>query len=108
VSDLPRRRLRAVLDLGKELGLDPDALVRDPLRERLRLPDKRLQTLAQVGGRDLVEAVVDLAGVDQVVALSPFDVEAVPLRAVEREAGDGQGSRWAQVFLTQSLLRPLG
>ena len=71
VPDLSFRRLRPVLDLGQQLRLDPDALVRDPLRERLRLPDQRRQALLQVGGRDLVEAVVDLAGVDQVVALAP-------------------------------------
>jgi hypothetical protein len=46
---------------------------------------------SQVGGRDLVEAVVDLAGVDEIVAFAPADVEAVPLAAVERETRDGQG-----------------
>jgi hypothetical protein len=90
MPDLSLGGLRAVLDLGKELGLDPDALVRDPFRIGLRLADKRLQTLPQVRGRDLVEAVVDLAGVDEIVALAPADVEPVSLGAVQRESGDGQ------------------
>jgi hypothetical protein len=38
VTDLSLGRLCAIFDLGQQLGLDPDALVRDPLRERLRLP----------------------------------------------------------------------
>jgi hypothetical protein len=45
-------RFRAVLDFGKQLRLDPDALVCDPLFEGLRLPNQRLQALPQVGGRD--------------------------------------------------------
>jgi transposase InsO family protein len=35
--------------------------------------------------------MVDLARVDEIVALAPADEESVPLAAVEREAGDGQG-----------------
>jgi len=30
MADLPRGRLGAVLDLGEQFRLDPDALVRDP------------------------------------------------------------------------------
>jgi len=60
VPDLSVSRLRAVLDLGQKHGLDPDALVGDPLREGLRLPDERLESLAQVGSRYLVESVIDL------------------------------------------------
>jgi hypothetical protein len=91
----------------RRVRFDPDALVGDALREGLRLPDQRRQTLLQVGGRDLVEAMVDLSGVDQVVALAPGDVEPVPLGAVEREAMVSV-SRCAQVYLTRSLLRPVG
>jgi hypothetical protein len=54
----------AVLDLGEQLRLDPDSLVRNSLHERLRFPDEGFQTLAQLGRRDLVEDVVNLAGVD--------------------------------------------
>src|SRR5689334_5365166 len=83
VPDLPFCRLRAVLDLGFQPGLDPDIFVGDPLRECLRLPDERLQPPPELGGRGLVKTVVDLAGVDEIVALAPTDVEAVPLGAVE-------------------------
>jgi hypothetical protein len=48
VPDLPFGGLRAVLDLGQKLRLDPDALVRDPLCEGLRLPNEWLESLAQV------------------------------------------------------------
>ena len=81
-------RFRAVLDLGQQLRLDPDALVRDPLGVGLGLADQRRQALAQIGGGCLVEAVVDLAGVDQVLALAAAEIDAVPFVAVEREAGD--------------------
>src|SRR3954467_8916440 len=43
VPDLPLCRLRAVLDLGQELRLDPDAPVSDPLRIRLSLADQGFQ-----------------------------------------------------------------
>ena len=86
----------------QQLRLDPDALMRDSLRKGLRLTDQRRQALLQVGGRDLVEAVVDLAGVDQIVAPAPADVESVPLGAVEREAGDGKG-----LALRAGLLDPV-
>ena len=106
--DLSLRRLRPVLDLGQKLRLDPDALMRDPLREGLRLPDQRLQSLAQVRGGDLVEAVVDLAGVDEVAALAPADVEPIPLEPSSAKPAMVSVSRCAQVFFTQSLLRPVG
>src|ERR1700730_470504 len=102
MPDLSLGGLRAVLDLGKELGLDPDALVRDPFRIGLRLADKRLKTLPQVRGRDLVEAVVDLAGIDEVFALAPADVQPVPLSPIEGEAGDGQ-----RLALRAGLLNPV-
>jgi hypothetical protein len=34
--------------------------------------------------------MIHLAGVDEIVASAPADVDAVPLAFVEREAGDGQ------------------
>ena len=109
VPDLSLGRLRAILDLGEQLWFDPDALVRDPLRVRLRLPDQRLQSLLQVGGRGLVKAVVDLAGIDQIVTLEPADIDAVPLvPSSSAKPAMVRVSRCAQVFLTQSLLRPVG
>ena len=64
------RGLGAVLDLGEQLGLNPDRLVRDLLRIGRGSADERRQSSAQLSGRRLVEAMVDLAGVDQVVALA--------------------------------------
>jgi len=37
----------------------------------------------------LVEAVIDLAGIDQVIALAAADIDAVPVVSVERKAGNG-------------------
>src|SRR6185312_3443003 len=82
MPDLPRRRLRAILDLGQELRFDPDPFVSDPLGIGLRLADQRLQPLLQVRGRDFVEAMVDFACVDQVLTLAPADVKPVPLTMV--------------------------
>jgi hypothetical protein len=108
VPDLSLGGLGAVLDLGEKLRFDPDALVCDLLRERLCLADQRRQALLQVCGRDLVEAVVDLAGVDKLVALFPADVEPVPLGAVEGKARDSQRLPLRAGLLDQSLLRPVG
>jgi hypothetical protein len=81
MPDLSLRRLGTVLDFGQQLRLDPDALVCDPLCEGLRLPNEGLQALPQVGGRNLVESMIDLAGVDKVVSLASANVEPIPLRA---------------------------
>jgi hypothetical protein len=75
-----------VLDFGEQLGFDPDRLVRNLLRVGLGFADQRRQALAKVSGRLLVKAVIDLAGIDQVIALAPADVDAVPVVAVERKA----------------------
>ena len=71
--------LRAVFDLGQQLRLDPDALVRDLLGIGLRLPDQRFQPCLQILDGGSVEAVVDLARVDQVIAFLPADIDAVEL-----------------------------
>jgi hypothetical protein len=49
--------------------------------------------------------VIDLAGVNQLVALAAVEIDAVPSLAVERKSIVSV-SRWAQVFLTQLLPRP--
>jgi len=89
VPDLSFGRLRPVLDLGQKLRLYPDALAGDPLGVGLRLAVQRLQPLLQVRRRGLVEAVVNFAGVDQIVSLAPADVDAIPFAFVEREVCDG-------------------
>jgi hypothetical protein len=53
-----------------------------------------------------LEAVVDLAGVDEIRALEAAQVKPVELVFLEREAGVVSVSRCAQVFLTQSFPRP--
>jgi hypothetical protein len=49
MPDFTLRGLRAVFDLGQQLRLHPDALVRDALGVGLGLADQRLQPLAQIG-----------------------------------------------------------
>jgi hypothetical protein len=90
MPDFSFGRLRAILDLGQKLRFNPDALVADALGMGLGPSNEGFAPLLQIGGRDLVEAVVDFAGVDQVVALAPADVEPVPFRTIECETGDGQ------------------
>jgi hypothetical protein len=46
--------------------------VRDLLGVVLGLADKRLKASLQFAGRGAFKAVVDLAGVDEVVAAAPF------------------------------------
>jgi hypothetical protein len=82
--------------------------VRDHLCVRLGFADQRRQALAKVSGRLLIEAMVDLAGIDQVIALAAADIDAVPIVAVERKAGDGQRLALRAGFLKQSRPRPEG
>ena len=70
----------------------------DPLDVRLYFADERRQMIAQIGGRLVVEAVVDLTGIDKVPALAAGQIDAVPFLTVEGKAGDGQVSRCWQVF----------
>jgi hypothetical protein len=46
VAHLSFGRLRAVFDLGKQLGLDPDPFVGDPLVVGLGFADQRRETFA--------------------------------------------------------------
>lgn len=62
----------------------------------------------QVGRGCLVEAMVDLAGIDEILALAPAEIDAVPLLPSSANPAMVSVSRCAQVFLTQSLLRPFG
>ena len=90
MPDLSLGRHCAILDLGQKLGFNPNALVADALGIGLGPSDEGFKPLLQIGGRDLVEAVVDFAGLDQIVALAPANVEPVPLRTIECETGNGQ------------------
>jgi hypothetical protein len=99
MTHLSLRGLGAVLDLRQKLGFDPDALVRDALGVGLGFADQRCKTLAKICRRLLVEAVVDLAGIDQVAAFTAADIDAVPLVAIEREPGDRQRLALCACFL---------
>lgn len=79
------------------------SLVRDVLGVRLCFSDQRREALAQISCGHLVEAVIDLAGIDQAFALAAADIDSVPLLAVERKSGNRQRSRCWQVTLTQLL-----
>src|ERR1700679_3683916 len=90
VPHLALRRLRSVFDLGKQLGLDPDAAMGDPLAVGLLLTDQWRQARSEGLGALAIEAKVDLAGIDQVGAFAPADIKAIPFVAVQRESGDRQ------------------
>ena len=53
-----------------------------------------------------VKTVVDLAGIDQVVALAPAEIDAIEPVGLQAKPAIGSVSRWVQVFFTQSLPRP--
>jgi hypothetical protein len=78
--------LGPVLNLGKQRRLNPYSAVRDLLRIGLCLADERLQAGAQILLSFRREAVVDLAGIDELAGLFAADVDAVPFVAVECEA----------------------
>ena len=50
--------------------------------------------------------MVDLAGIDQAVALVLADLDSSELVALDHNPAIGSVSRWAQVFFSQSWLRP--
>jgi hypothetical protein len=57
-------RLRSILDLGKKLGLDPDAAMGNALAVRLRLTDQRGEARAEKLGALAIEAEIYLSGID--------------------------------------------
>src|ERR1700730_14041038 len=100
-------RFRPVLNLRQQRRFNPNAAMSDALAVRLRLPDQRLETRLQFFGAVLVEAMIDLAGIDQLVALAPTQIQAVPFGAVECEAGNGQRLALSAGFL-HPIIRPSG
>jgi hypothetical protein len=80
--------------------------MRDALAVGLCFADPRGEPFAQLGGRLLVETVVDLAGVDHVAALAAADIDTVPVIAVQREPCDRKRLSLGEVFFTQLLPRP--
>ena len=103
------RRFGPVFDLSKDRRLYPDGLMGNTLGVGLCFADQRGQPLSQIRGRGLVEAVVDLAGIDQLAALAASNVDAIPFVAIESKAGNRQGLALSAGLLTQSGLRaPVG
>jgi hypothetical protein len=72
----------------------------------LAFADQRREPLSQLCGLGFVEAMVDLAGIDQVIALAPAEIDAVPFLPSSAKPAMVSVSRCAQVFLTQSSPRP--
>jgi hypothetical protein len=62
--------------------------MRDLFRVGLGFADQRLQPSLQVFRRCGVNAVVDLAGVDQPMALASAKIDAVEFVLLQRKAGD--------------------
>jgi hypothetical protein len=50
--------------------------------------------------------MVDVARVDQVLALAATDIDAVPVVSIEREARDGESSALGAGFLDPVVARP--
>jgi hypothetical protein len=90
VADLSVGRLRPVLYFGKQFGLHPNALVRDPLTVRLSFPDQRREPSAKIGGRVFVESMVDLAGIDEIISLAAAEIDALSIIAIKCKASDGE------------------
>src|SRR5450432_881247 len=90
MAQLALGRLRPVFDLRQQRRLDPDSPMGDFLGIGLGLPDQRLEPRLQILRRCGVKAVVDLARIDQLFALAPAEIDAIPFFAVEGEPGDGK------------------
>ena len=80
-------RLRSVFDFG-QLPKFPG--VRSSAR-KAGFSDKRLHPQLQIFGGCRIKAKIDLARIDQIVALSPSKTKAVELAAIKRITGEGQG-----------------
>jgi hypothetical protein len=106
MPNFPLGRFRAVLDLRQERWLNPDRAMSDLLGIWWRLANQGLQPGLQLGGRHLIEAVVDLAGIDQPVAFQPANIDAVEFVFLQGETCNRQCLALRAVFFTQSLPRP--
>jgi hypothetical protein len=93
MADFAFRRLCAVFDLGEQRRLDPNAPVSDLFGVWLRFAVQWLQPRLQVLRRGGIEAVVDLAGINKILAPLPADVETVEAVVLEGEASDRQRFR---------------
>ena len=109
MPDLPRRRLRAVLDLGQELRFDPDALCERSAWHRAASCGSTASTasagprqrLCRSHGRPCLRRPGRRPCAGRRRARPTYSRRAAKPAMVSV-------SRCAQVFLTQSLLRPAG
>jgi hypothetical protein len=69
---------------GQQRRLYPNSPVRDLLGIGLVFSDQRLHSQLQILGGCRVKAMIDLAGIDQVVALPPSKVEPFKFAAIKR------------------------
>ena len=65
---------RPVFDFGEQRRFNPNSPVRDLLGVGLAFADQRLEPVLQILGGYLIEAVVDLARIDQLFVLEPTDI----------------------------------
>jgi hypothetical protein len=80
--------------------------MRDLFGVGLGFADQRCQARLQLGGRRLIKAVVNFAGVDEVIALAPAEIDAVELVSLQREASDRQRLALLAGFLNPVIARP--
>lgn len=85
----------------------------DALGVGLGLAGQRRQLLSEVSGRGLVEAMVDLAGVEQPIAFAPANIDASQSLPSRAKPAIASVSRWPQVgavgdFRDHSLTAELG
>jgi hypothetical protein len=83
-------------------GSTHNAPVRDLFGVGLGLTDQRSESGLQIPGGCAVEAMVDLAGIDQVLAFLPPDIDSVEFVFLQGEAGDRQ-----RLALCAGLLDPV-
>src|ERR1700760_2175623 len=89
----------AVFDLGEQFGLDPNSAMCDFFCERLSFADQRFKSFAQYLCRGLVEAVVDLAGINELLAFAAAQINAFPFAFFQSESCNRKRLTLAAGFL---------
>jgi len=88
MSDLPGGRLRAIS--ARSFGSTQMPLWAVRLAQGCVSRINGFNRFCKSAAETFVEAVIDLAGVNQIVSVATADVDAVPFFFVEREARDGK------------------
>ena len=79
-----------ILDLGKQGRLNPNTSVSNLLRERMRFAHERLESRLQIPLPMSIEAVVDLADINQFFSLLTRQIEPIEEAFLHREARNRQ------------------